>query len=61
MNDYTKNISSPIFTPGIYRQTQNLTLQSDKYMNTEYRTKNLKITPKRIEKAPISNDFESVQ
>ena len=42
MNDYTKNISSPIFMPGVYRQSATLTTQANKFVSTEYRTRNLK-------------------
>lgn len=46
MNDYTKNISQTIFTPGIIRESESLKRNERKFVNTEYRTKHLKQRPK---------------
>ena len=59
MNDYTKNISSPIFTPGIYRQTSNLATKTNNFMNTDYRMMSLMQTPNKI-RTPVTNEFEEV-
>ncbi len=48
MNDYTKNISQSIFTPGVYKQTDKLTMLSRKYLYNEHRLKQLKLKPKHV-------------
>ena len=37
MNDYTKNISQSIFTPGVYKQSDRLTRLSKQYVKNEHR------------------------
>ena len=42
MNDYTKNISQPIFSPGIYRTTDRLKEMADKFVNTDFRLEHMR-------------------
>ena len=42
MNDYTKNISESIFTPGVYKQSNTITDDSRAFVKTNFRRKNLK-------------------
>ena len=58
MNDYTKNISSPIFTPGLCLQTKELTKKANNYMTSEYRTQKLQLKPKLMMAKNIQNNFD---
>ena len=46
MNDYTKNISSPMFTPGVYKTTSKLKRLQQNYV--DFRVKSLKQKPKQF-------------
>ena len=42
MNDYTKNISESIFTPGVYKQSNTITNDSRNFVKNDFRRKQLK-------------------
>ena len=42
INDYTKNISDTMFTPGIYKQSNNIEKLSNNFQVSKWRGKHMK-------------------
>ena len=45
INDYTRNISDTLFTPGIYKQSDNIEKLSNKFQQSKWRGSHLKQRP----------------